>query len=141
MAATTARGAHNNHQGFVVDAQPAAPHSARTSSNGPISPHRRYTWSRGSVSDVKAVRAGLGGTLNDVVLATITQGFRELLESRGERIEGRTVRILVPVSVRKADQKGSYDNRGSAMFAELPVGIAHPVERLRSISVSTPGQN
>ena len=116
----------------------AAP-TAATSLNGPIGTHRRYTWSRGSVSEVKAIRAALGGTLNDVVLAAITQGFRELLLSRGEPVQGRTVRTLVPVSVRKADQKGSYDNRVSGMFAELPVGLEDPVERLHSISAQLKG--
>jgi diacylglycerol O-acyltransferase len=111
----------------------------RTSLNGPIGPHRRYTWARGHVSDVKKIRSALGGTLNDVVLAAITQGFRELLQSRGEEVEGRTVRTLVPVSVRKGDQKGSYDNRVSAMFAELPVGLEDPVERLHSISEQLQG--
>lgn len=105
-----------------------------SSLNGPIGPHRRYTWTRGSVSEVKAVRQALGGTLNDVVLAAITQGFRQLLVSRGENVEGRTVRSLVPVSVRKAAQKGSYDNRVSAMFADLPVGIDDPVERLHAVT-------
>ncbi|MGH3743243.1 MAG: WS/DGAT domain-containing protein, partial [Mycobacteriales bacterium] len=105
-----------------------------SSLNGPIGPHRRYTWTRGSVSEVKAVRKALGGTLNDVVLAAITHGFRELLLSRDEPVDGRTVRSLIPVSVRKPDQKGSYDNRVSAMFAELPVGLTDPVERLHAIS-------
>lgn len=105
-----------------------------SSLNGPIGPHRRYTWTRGSVSEVKAVRQALGGTLNDVVLAAITQGFRQLLISRGENVEGRSVRSLVPVSVRKEAQKGSYDNRVSAMFAELPVGIDDPVERLHAVT-------
>ncbi|MDQ2727700.1 MAG: wax ester/triacylglycerol synthase family O-acyltransferase [Actinomycetota bacterium] len=105
-----------------------------SSLNGPIGPHRRYTWTRGNVSEVKAVRQALGGTLNDVVLAAITQGFRQLLISRGENVEGRHVRSLVPVSVRKAAEKGSYDNRVSAMFAELPVGIDDPVERLHAVT-------
>jgi WS/DGAT/MGAT family acyltransferase len=80
------------------------------------------------------VRTALGGTLNDVVLAAISQGFRELLQSRGEDVDGRTVRTLVPVSVRRAGEKGTYNNRVSAMFAELPVGIADPVERLHAVT-------
>lgn len=109
-----------------------------SSLNGPIGPHRRYTWARGTVSDIKAVRGALGGTLNDVVLAAITQGFRELLLSRGESVD-RSVRTMVPVSVRKADQKGSYDNRVSAMFAELPVGLTDPVERLHAVTAQLQG--
>lgn len=108
--------------------------TAATSLNGPIGPHRRYSWARGSVTEVKGVRTALGGTLNDVVLAAISQGFRELLIGRGEQVDGRTVRSLVPVSVRRPGEKGSYNNRVSAMFAELPVGIADPVERLHAVT-------
>src|SRR5207302_11260552 len=62
--------------------------------NGPIGPHRRYHWAHGSLADVKAIRAGLGGTVNDVVLAAITRGFRELLLSRGAEVEGCSVRTM-----------------------------------------------
>jgi WS/DGAT/MGAT family acyltransferase len=105
-----------------------------SSLNGGIGPHRRYSWARGSVSEVKGVRTALGGTLNDIVLAAISQGFRELLLSRGEDVDGRNVRSLVPVSVRRAGEKGTYNNRVSAMFAELPIGIADPVERLHAVT-------
>jgi WS/DGAT/MGAT family acyltransferase len=74
-----------------------------------------------------------GGTVNDVVLAVITRGFRDLLQSRGEPVADRVVRTLVPVSVRKEDERGTYNNRVSVMFAELPVGIEDPLERLASI--------
>jgi diacylglycerol O-acyltransferase len=100
---------------------------------GPIGPHRRYAWARTQLSDVKTVKTALGGTINDVVLAVITNGFRELLLSRGEAVDGRVVRSLVPVSVRRPGEKGTYNNRVSAMFADLPVGISDPVERLSSI--------
>jgi diacylglycerol O-acyltransferase / wax synthase len=107
-----------------------------TSLNGSIGPHRRWSWARAQLSDVKQVRSAFGGTVNDVVLACITGGFRALLMSRGESVE-RVVRSLVPVSVRAADERGSYNNRVSAIFAELPVGIADPIARLESIRVQT----
>lgn len=83
---------------------------------------------------MKVVRSGLGGTVNDVVLSAITRGFRDLLSTRGEDPSRLTVRALVPVSVRRPGEEGSYNNRVSAMFAELPVGIEDPVERLRAVS-------
>ncbi len=43
------------------------------------------------------------------------------------------MRTLVPVSVRSSTEHGVYNNRVSAMFADLPVGIEDPVERLHSI--------
>jgi diacylglycerol O-acyltransferase len=101
--------------------------------NGPIGPHRRWDWARTSLKEVKQVRQAHGGTVNDVVLAVITKGFRELMLARGLPIEGKVVRSLVPVSVRREDEKGSYNNRVSAMFAELPVDIEDPVQRLASI--------
>ena len=110
-----------------------------SSLNGPLGPHRRYAWATTSVEDIKRIRKGLGGTFNDVVLAGITNGFRELLISRGEDVE-RVVRTLVPVSVRPRDASGkavgdgTFENKVSAMFAELPVDIEDPVLRLHTIS-------
>ena len=101
--------------------------------NGPIGPHRRWDWARTTLDDVKQVRRALGGTVNDVVLAVITKGFRELLLSRGQKVEDAVVRTLVPVSVRREDEEGTYNNRVSAMFAELPVGIADPRKRLDAV--------
>jgi diacylglycerol O-acyltransferase len=105
----------------------------RSSLNGPIGPHRRLAWAHAQLSDVKAVRAGLGGTINDVVLTAISGGFRELLRSRGEDPDRLEVRSLVPVSVRRPGERGTYNNRVSAMFAQLPVHIEDPVARLESV--------
>ena len=101
--------------------------------NGPIGPHRRWDWARGRVADIKEIRALHGGTVNDVVLAVITNGFRELLLSRHEDLEGRVIRTLVPVSVRAESERGTYNNKVSAMFAELPVSMEEPVGRLEAI--------
>src|SRR5829696_578988 len=104
-----------------------------TSLNGPIGPHRRWAWARGRLADVKAIRTSFRGTVNDVVLAGITRGFRDLLIGRGEPVDGRVVRTLVPVSVRAENERGTYNNKVSALFAELPVGIEDPIERLQSV--------
>ncbi len=105
-----------------------------SSLTGPIGPHRRWSWATVRLSDVKAVRSELGGTVNDVVLTVITAGFRALLAERGERIEAnRVVRTMVPVSVRRRGERGVYNNRVSAVFAALPVGLEHPTERLERI--------
>ncbi len=108
--------------------QPAA-----GSLNGPIGPHRRWSWAGASLDDVKEIRGSLGGTVNDVVLCAITNGFRDLLRRRGERVTGKVVRALVPVSVRHESEQGAYNNRVSGVFPGLPVGIAGPVARLKVI--------
>jgi WS/DGAT/MGAT family acyltransferase len=107
---------------------------ASSSLTGPIGPHRRWSWADVRLTDVKTVRAALGGTVNDVVLAVITNGFRELLESRQEHPEpDAVVRTMVPVSVRRRGERGVYNNRVSAVFARLPVGLDDPRERLAQI--------
>jgi WS/DGAT/MGAT family acyltransferase len=111
-----------------------------SSLTGPIGPHRVWSWADVRLSDVKAVRAGLGGTVNDVVLTVITNGFRELLASRGETIDGDLViRTMVPVSVRTRGETGVYNNRVSAVFAGLPVGLLDPVARLAQIRAEMDG--
>jgi WS/DGAT/MGAT family acyltransferase len=106
---------------------------------GPVGPHRTWTWAHVRLSDVKAVRAALGGTVNDVVLAIVSGGLRDLLEARGESVDDRTIRALVPVSVRRPGERGVYNNRVSAMFAELPVGIADPSARLEALRAQMDG--
>ncbi|MFI4984635.1 MAG: wax ester/triacylglycerol synthase family O-acyltransferase [Solirubrobacterales bacterium] len=103
-----------------------------SSLNGPIGPHRRWAWSRSRLSEVKRIRSVLGGTVNDVVLTAIAGGFRALLAGRDESTQ-RDVRTLVPVSVRSSEEHGRYNNRVSAIFADLPVGIEDPVERLAAV--------
>jgi diacylglycerol O-acyltransferase len=104
---------------------------ASNSLTGPIGPHRRWSWAEVSLAEVKEVRATLGGTVNDVVLAIITNGFAELLYSRGEVLAAdAVVRTMVPVSVRRRGERGVYNNRVSAVFAKLPVGVSDPAARL-----------
>lgn len=50
--------------------------------NGPIGPRRRWTWTTVDLAELKQIRAAHGVTINDVVLAAITQAFRDLLDER-----------------------------------------------------------
>jgi WS/DGAT/MGAT family acyltransferase len=104
-----------------------------SSLTGPVGPNRIWSTAHVRLSDVKSVRATLGGTVNDVVLAIVSGGLRDLLEARGERVGDRTIRALVPVSVRRPGERGTYNNRVSGMVAELPVGILDPAARLAAV--------
>ena len=119
-------------RGLVAGARRLAVPSA-VSLNGPIGPDRRWAWAGTSLAEVKEIRSAHGGTVNDVLLAAITRGFRDLLESRGELADGLVVRSLVPVSVRRPDQQGVITNRVSAVLANLPAGEPDPLRRLELI--------
>jgi hypothetical protein len=57
-----------------------------------------------------------------LVLAATAQGFPELLRGRGERVDGRVLRTMVPVLVRAEHERGVYNNRVSGVSVDLPVG-------------------
>jgi WS/DGAT/MGAT family acyltransferase len=101
--------------------------------NGPIGPDRRWAWAAAPLAEVKEIRSAHGGTVNDVLLAAITRGFRDLLEARGELADGLVVRSLVPVSVRRQDEQGMITNKVSAVLANLPAGEPDPLRRLELI--------
>jgi diacylglycerol O-acyltransferase len=101
--------------------------------DGTVGSHRTWAHSSATIPDVKRIRTTFGGTLNDVVLAAVTHGYRDLLLARGEDPSETTLRTLVPVSVRGTDGQGVPDNRVSAILYDLPVGIEDPVERLSAV--------
>ena len=116
---------------------PPAPFSApNTSLNTAITPHRRFAFTQLSLDDMKIVKNALGGTVNDVVLATCAGALRQFLQDNGESVEEALV-AMVPISVRTDDQKGAMGNRVSSMLTSLATNIADPVERLHAISEGT----
>jgi diacylglycerol O-acyltransferase / wax synthase len=107
--------------------------TARLSIEGPIGPHRVWAHASAPIGAVKTVRRAFGGTVNDVVLAAVSGGYRALLLERGDDVDAATVRSLVPVSTRHEDGRGVPDNRVSALFIDLPVHVADPVDRLGAV--------
>lgn len=101
---------------------------------GSIGPHRNWAHARASLAEVKQVGRTFGGTVNDVILAAVTASFRELLLSHDEDVTTARVKTLVPVSTRGVDGRGIPDNRVSAILYDLPVSIADPLDRLRTVS-------
>ena len=103
-----------------------------SSLNVPIGPHRRFSMSRFTLGEVKAVRANLGGTVNDVLLAVVAGGLRRYLLDRGDTV-GPDLRAMVPVSMRPASGHGEMGNQVSAIFCSLPVGDPDAASRLQKI--------
>ncbi len=105
--------------------------------NKPIGPHRRFDWLQMSLADVKEVRKGLGGSLNDVVLTTVTGAVQRFLEGRRVNVDFLDFRVMAPVSVRTAEERGTLGNRVSAWIVELPLAERDPRVRLQKISETT----
>jgi diacylglycerol O-acyltransferase / wax synthase len=98
--------------------------------NESIGPHRRFTWVRADLRDLKAIKNELGGTVNDVVLSTVAGALGRHLRRRGQNTDGVELKAMVPVSVRSDVERGALGNRVAAMMAPLPVWCQEPVARL-----------
>ncbi len=107
--------------------------------NVEIGPHRRFQVVRQDLAQYKEVKDALGGTVNDVVLAVVSGALARWLRSRKVRTEGLEMRALVPVSVRREDQRHTLGNQLTAMRGPLPVYITDPVARLRFIRQAMDG--
>jgi diacylglycerol O-acyltransferase / wax synthase len=104
--------------------------------NGEVGPSRRFDWTSMSVGDFKAVKNVLGGTLNDVVLATVSGALRRFCLQRAVDPDTANVRALVPVSVRAPEEQGALGNRVTEIIAALPIHLEDPVARLEAVRVT-----
>ena len=107
--------------------------------NVEIGPHRRYTWVDADVATFKAIKTALGGTLNDVVLASVSLALGRFLRDRGENTQDLVLKAMIPVSVRADAQRGALGNRVATMWAPLPVGVEDPVEVMALVHAAMQG--
>jgi diacylglycerol O-acyltransferase len=101
--------------------------------NTAIGPHRRFTWVRMQLADVKAIKGELGGTVNDVMLTIVAGALGRHLRRRGIDTDEMQLKAMVPVSVRGDDARGALGNQVAAVMAPLPVGDEEAVDRLTLI--------
>jgi diacylglycerol O-acyltransferase len=116
---------------FGMGGRPPGPFDAT------IGPARRFATAEAPFERVHGIRAALGGTINDVVLASVAGGLHRLLVRRGEESKGRTLRVMVPVSVRSRAEQGDIGNRVAPAFVDVPVGPMKPSTRLRRVRSAT----
>jgi len=105
--------------------------------DGPTGPARRFAIAAVPFERLRTVKHTLGGTINDVVLATVAIGLHKLLASRGESTKGRSLRVMVPVSVRSKAEAGDVGNRVAPAFVEIPIGHMSPRSRLAKVRTAT----
>ncbi|CAG0964746.1 diacylglycerol O-acyltransferase [Myxococcaceae bacterium] len=120
-------------EGVAEVLSPALHSASETPLNRQLGPHRRYELIAHRVADYKRVKDLLGGTLNDVVLATVAGALRGFFQKRGLDVDRLEVRAMVPVSVRAKDGRAGLGNQISQMVAALPIHVAEPEERLANV--------
>jgi WS/DGAT/MGAT family acyltransferase len=115
---------------FDMGARPSSPLDVR------IGPNRRFAMTEAPFQRFKEIKDALGGTVNDVVLTVVGGALCRLLKARRHPTRGRTLRVLVPVSVRSGGD-GPLGNRVAPAFVDLPVGAMAPRRRLALVREGT----
>jgi WS/DGAT/MGAT family acyltransferase len=88
------------------------------------------------LADVKGAGKALGCSVNDVLLSCVAGAIRSYLLDRGETLKRAELRAMVPVNLRgpsKGDGSDELGNRFGLVPVLLPIGIAHPIERVLEV--------
>jgi diacylglycerol O-acyltransferase len=104
---------------------------------GLLGPKRKMRWSTYPFGDFREIRNAFGGTVNDVILTTVSEGAARYLAMHDEQTADQYFRIMCPVSVRTEDQAGALGNRVSAMFPMLPAWPMDILERHQAVCQET----
>jgi diacylglycerol O-acyltransferase len=101
-----------------------------------LSQQRRFATVRTELEDYRKVRREHGGTVNDVILATVTGALRNWLMTRAEPVHGsRSMRAMVPMGVIDSDlEPTSLGSQVAGHLLRLPIGETSPVVRLHQVS-------
>ena len=123
--------------GEETDRPPALPptHAPRTPWNQVITPHRRFAYTTIPLDDAKTVRRAFGCTFNDVVMALCSGALRGYLLHH-DCLPEQSLIAMVPVSVRSGAENDTYQNRVSALLADLATNESDPAKRLRRVQQS-----
>jgi diacylglycerol O-acyltransferase len=104
--------------------------------NAELSQQRRFVTVKTRLEEYRKVRNAHGGTVNDVILATITGALRAWLMTRAEPVHGgRHLKAMVPMSVIDHElEPTSLGSQVAGHLLNLPIGESSPVVRLHQVS-------
>ncbi|MFU8841657.1 MAG: WS/DGAT/MGAT family O-acyltransferase [Nitriliruptoraceae bacterium] len=98
--------------------------------NRPPGRQRRFAIQRVALEDIQTIKNAFGTTVNDVVLAIVTDATGRYLRSRGAKTDRLWLRAMVPVSTRGASDAQHLGNRVVPVSVDLPMFEMDPIERL-----------
>ncbi|MFM7755987.1 MAG: WS/DGAT/MGAT family O-acyltransferase [Actinomycetota bacterium] len=117
--------APENERRVRLPLSPAPP----TPWNRTITAHRRFAMRSTWIENIRLIKNATGGTVNDVVMAVCSGALRRYLIEK-DALPDRTLRAMVPVSIRTGDEDDPWSTRVSAIVAELPTLCDDPRERI-----------
>lgn len=105
--------------------------------NGELSPNRRVDWLTMPLDDVRELRGVLECTINDVVLATVTEAVRRYLFRRRVNPANLEFRVSTPVNTRRAEHAKQMGNHVSSWVVRLPLELEDPLDQVDAIRSQT----
>ena len=102
--------------------------------NKPCSGDRKFCWAEFDFSKVQAIRAALGGKVNDCILSVVVRAIARYIRLHGEKVNGRLLRVVCPVNLRGGEQGESLGNRITFLPVVLPLDVRDPVKMLHAVS-------
>jgi diacylglycerol O-acyltransferase len=100
-------------------------------------PHgiKHVAWSEPlPLSEIKVIGQALGGSINDVLMASVAGAIGAYLRAKGDVVSIDTeMRAMVPVNLRKSSREEKLGNAFGLVPLVLPVGIEDPLARLAEV--------
>ncbi len=99
---------------------------------------RKFAFTELPMSEIDAIRKTKCGTVNDVVLTTLTAALRRYTELHGGDVN-HLVRIMAPVNIRASGHRGDMGVNISLIPIDLPLGAMKPSDLLPIVHQRTQG--
>jgi WS/DGAT/MGAT family acyltransferase len=103
----------------------------RTAFNERITPERSLALVALPLPEVLQLKQAHGATVNDIVVALCAGALRTWLADKDELPDERLL-AMVPVSLRTAEEQGTFGNKVASMVVALPTDEADPEGRIRA---------
>lgn len=102
--------------------------------NGPVGPHRMFGATLLPMDAVRRAKRRLGGSIDDVIVATVAAGLYRYLVDVGYPEIPHALRAMLPVSTRGSERGFRLGNRVSSIFVDLPMQTDQVAELLPAIA-------
>jgi diacylglycerol O-acyltransferase len=135
MPRGTARNVMQTAEAFAGLAA-GGPKAPQTFLNSEIGRDRRVAYVQTDLALLKEARGATGATVNDVILAGAAGGLRRFFVRHNQKLPERIV-ALVPMSVRREDERNELGNRIATLMVPLPIAERDPTARLEAVHEAT----
>ncbi len=107
------------------------PDDSRTRLKGTPGTAKRVAWCQPlPLEEVKAIGKALNCSINDVLMSCVAGAIGQYLISKGDDVQGKEIRAMVPVNLRAAEDAYKLGNHFGLAPVVLPIGMENPIERI-----------